>query len=384
MKIARMDVFPIVIPYRTIERSAIIARGGVSDVIVRLETDDGAVGWGEACMNCDAATTAAAVEAARPFVIGRDPWDTEAIALDYFVHGGWQWQAMTGAFAFAGIDMALWDICGKIAGQPLYRLFGGAVREEVDYFHYLAWDDEAGLRAQCREGLERGHTVFYFKAGVNFPAELAMLEIVRDELGPEPRLRVDPNQAWPFAEAVRNVAVMHERCRLDFVEAPVSCARVENLSEFTRRTGVPACANEGLWTEADAARVIGARAVDHLGFSPYFVGSLRRWRTLCEMAALADIAVHKHTHGEFGLAAAACQHVLLTLPNLAPGSQHTAAMMADDVLTEPLPIASGARWGRIEAPGIGVEVDEDKLAHYHRRWREDGDFAPYGDRFAAT
>ena len=379
MKIVSMDAVPIVVPYKRVEHSAIIERGGVSDVVIKLVTDDGLVGWGEACMNCDTATTLAAVLAMRPFVMGRDPWETEAIARDVFVRGGWQWQAMTGAFAFAGIDMALWDLCGKAAGQPIHKLFGGAVRDEVDYFHYLLWDDEAGLRAQCREGVARGHTTFYFKAGADFGAELAMLEVIRDEIGPAARLRVDPNQAWSLAEAVRNVALMHERCDLDFVEAPVSCARPGNLAEIARRTGVPVCANEGLWTEADAARVIGVRETDHLGFSPYFVGSLRRWQTLCHMAALGDIQVHKHTHGELGIAAAACHHILLTLPNLAPGNQQTAALLEGDVLIETLPITTGPRWGRIEGPGLGVEVDEDALVSRHEDYRRRGDFKPYGD-----
>ena len=122
-----METFPAVIPYRHTEVSAIISRSGVSDVVVKLVTDDGLVGWGEACMNCDTATTLAAIEAMRPFVLGRSPWQTEAIARDVFVHGGWQWEAMTGSFAFAGIDMALWDLCGKAAGQPLSHLFGGPV-----------------------------------------------------------------------------------------------------------------------------------------------------------------------------------------------------------------------------------------------------------------
>ncbi len=164
---------------RHLEQSAIIVRGGVSGVIVRLESDDGLVGWGEACMNCDVATTAASVEAARPFVLGRDPWLTEAIMCDYFVHGGWQRQSMTGSFAFAGIGIALWDICGKAAGEPLYKLFGGALREEVDYFYYLAWGTDSELRAQCRDGRERGCSTFDFKAGVDLgsvpahPADLA-------------------------------------------------------------------------------------------------------------------------------------------------------------------------------------------------------------------
>lgn len=382
MKIAEMNVYPIVIPYKYVEASSIISRSGVSDVVIRLVTDEGVVGWGEACMNCDSATTIASVEAARPFVLGRDPFDTEAIARDFFRAGGWQWQAMTGNFAFAGIDMALWDICGKALGQPLYKLFGGAVNNEIDYFYYLAWADEENLREQCRDGTEKGFTAYYFKAGVDFPRELAMLEIVRDEIGPSARLRVDPNQAWPFAEAIFYVNQLHARCRLDFVEAPVKVTRFENLLELARRTGVPICANEGLWTEADASRIIQARAADHLCFSPYFVGSLRRWQTLCFMAAMNDIQIHKHTHGEFGLAAAAAQHVLLTLPNVAAGNQQTAYMLQDDILTAPIPIASGPKWGTIDRPGLGYDVDFEKLMTFHEDYLRSGDFKPYGDRFA--
>lgn len=384
MKITGIDVYPIVIPYKHVERSSIISRGGVSDVIIRLTTDDGLHGWGEACMNCDTATTVASVESARPILLGRDPWDTEAIARDFFMYGGWQWQAMTGNFAFAGIDMALWDLCGKAACQPLYRLFGGARNTSIDYFYYLDWGDEAELRAQCADGVEKGFTSYYFKAGLNFAAELAMLEVVRDGIGPHAKLRVDPNQAWSFAESLKNIAIMHAACDLDFVEAPASIARHENMAEISRRTGVPVCANEGLWTEADASRIIQARSVDYLCFSPYFVGSLRRWQTMCFMAAQNDIRIHKHTHGEFGIAAAAAQHILLTLPNVAAGNQQTAYMLEGDILTEDIPIASGPQWGVIEGPGIGYDVDMEKLMAAHEAYLANGEFKPYGERFGGA
>ncbi len=376
-----MDLIPIVIPYKHVERSSIVDRSGVSDVIIKLTTDNGLIGWGEACMNCDTATTVASVEAARPFLIGRDPWDTEAIAYDYFKFGGWQWQAMTGNFAFAGIDMALWDLCGKHAGQPINRLFGGARNKEIDYFYFLTWAEEDGIRAQCRDGVAKGFTTFYFKAGNDISAELSMLEVVRDEIGPDKKLRVDPNQAWSFPEALKIVARMHQRCNIDFVEAPIDFARHENMREFAQRTGLPVCANEGTWTEADAARIIQNRSADYLCFSPYFVGSLRRRQTLCFMAASSDIQVHKHTHGEFGIAAAAAHHILLTLPNVTTGSQQTAYNMEADILTEELPIASGPKWGVIDKPGLGYDVDEDILMKYHELYLKDGDFKPYGEQF---
>jgi L-alanine-DL-glutamate epimerase-like enolase superfamily enzyme len=317
----------------------------------------------------------------RPIVLGRDPFEGEAIAHDVYVAGAWQFQAMTGNFAFAGIDMALWDLCGKACGQPLYRLFGGAVREEVDYFYYRHWGTPEELEAQCQDGVERGYTVFYLKVGVDMQAEEAMLAAVRRAIGPTRKIRLDANQAWTVPEAARLLADWHARFDLDFVEAPVPIDPVELMLDLKRRVAVPLCVNEGLWREADAYRIIESRCGDYPCFSSYWVGSLRRWHSLCHAARAYGWQVCKHTHGELGLAAAAGQHLMLTLPNACDGHQQTAQLMADDILTAPLPIARGPRWGRIEAPGLGVEIDEAKLARYHQDYLDHGEFRPYGDKF---
>ncbi|HCK52489.1 MAG TPA: hypothetical protein DIC23_04670, partial [Planctomycetaceae bacterium] len=125
MKIVELETTIVSVPYRHQEVSSRVHRGGVTDVIVKLTCDNGLVGWGESCSGADAASIEQAVLSARPFVVGRDPWHTEAIAHDFFGLGLWDYRAMTGNFAFAGIDQALWDLCGKDCGQPLYRLMGG-------------------------------------------------------------------------------------------------------------------------------------------------------------------------------------------------------------------------------------------------------------------
>jgi L-alanine-DL-glutamate epimerase-like enolase superfamily enzyme len=112
--------------------------------------------------------------------------------------------------------------------------------------------------------------------------------------------------------------------------------------------------------------MIRDRGADILCFSSYWVGSLRRFLTLCHVADLAGLHVVKHTYGELGIAAAAGQHVLLSIPNACDGSQQTAAMMEGDIPTAPLPIAEGPVWGHIEEPCLGVSVDEDKRAHYRQ------------------
>lgn len=382
MKIIKLETFPVSVPYTHKEVSHLVSRDGVSDVIVKLTADNGLVGWGESCMNCDATGIESAVLAAVPFVLGRNPWDKDAIARDYFIGGGWQFQPMTGNFAFAGVDMALWDLCGKACGQPLYRLFGGAVSETVDYFYYLQWGTADELTAQCRDGVARGYDIFYFKVGVDTRAETEMLDVIRSTIGAERKIRIDPNQAWPVPQAVKILNDWQKAFDIDFAEAPVRIEPIENMLDLKARVGTSLCANEGLWRDVDAMRVIQARAADHLCFSVYWVGTMGRFHHLIHAAALQGLQVCKHTHGELGLAAAAGQHLMLNAPNSSGGHQQTAQMMADDILTETLPIASGPEWGRIEKPGLGVEVDEEKLMQYHEAYLRDGQFLPYGDRFA--
>ncbi len=379
MRITGLESIPARVAYKHVEVNSLIRRGGITDTIVKLTTDDGLVGWGECTRAADAGGIDSAVKAMAPLVIGRDPWDKEAIRRDIYAQGLWGFQPMTGNFAFAGIDMALWDLCGKACGQPLYRMFGGALRDEVDYFYYLEQGGEGEVEAQASDGVARGYTVFYLKVGIDAPAEEGMLDALRRTIGPNAKIRIDANQAWTLPEAKRRLTRWHEAYDLDFVEAPVPVDPVENLIDLKSQISTPLCVNEGLWREADAYRVIKARCGDYLCYSPFWVGSLARFNALNWAAHLEGWQVCKHTHGELGLAAAAGQHLMLAAPNTCDGNQQTAQFMAADILTRPIPIIEGPKWGRIDGPGLGVDVDEDKLMARHEDHLRGGGFTTYGD-----
>lgn len=378
MRIVEFETFLVNVPYTTPEVSAITSRAGITQTIVKLTTDEGTVGWGESPRTADAVHIEAATRAMRPLVLGRDPWEAEAIARDVDRLGMWNFQPMTRNIAFSGIDMALWDICGKACGQPLYRLFGGAQRESVDYFYYVHPRSLAEIEEQAAEAIGRGYTVFYIKAGVDAAKEQEQLRVLRAAVGAERKIRIDCNMAWSPAEAIRLLNRWDEMFGLDFVEAPVRIDPLDLSREVKAKTRVPICANEGLWREEDVVRVIQSRTADYLCFCGYWVGSLRRFATLARYAHLEGISVCKHTPGELGLMAAAAQHILLTLPNVTDGHQQTAQLMQGDVLTDEIPIATGPTWGRIDGPGLGVVVDEGKVQAFHEAYLRDGAYAPYG------
>ncbi|MFO0966363.1 MAG: mandelate racemase/muconate lactonizing enzyme family protein [Gemmataceae bacterium] len=376
MKIGAIDLIPVSIAYTHRETSAQVDRDGVTAVVVKVTSDDGRVGWGESCSGANVESVAEALKGMCPFVLGRAPWEREAIRAELWHWGLWQFRKPTASFAFAGIDMALADLAGKACGEPLYNLLGGTTRDTINYFYYLKRGSPAELAEQCRHGRALGFHVFYLKVGLDIEAEVEMVRSVRAAAGADAKIRLDANMAWSVNEAVRNLARL-DAYRIDFIEQPVRAEPVAGMQEVRRRTPVAVCANEGLWTAEDAYRQITGRAADVFCFSPYWVGSLSQFQRLCHVAHFEGLNVVKHSHGELGIAAAAAHHVLLTLPNVVDGNQHTAHIMQDDILKQPLPIATGPNWGVPCGSGLGIEVDEEKVARYHQAYLERGQFLPY-------
>jgi L-alanine-DL-glutamate epimerase-like enolase superfamily enzyme len=378
VKIATLETIPVSVPYRHREVSSVVARDGVSDILVRLTTDDGLVGWGEACCGADTASVELALRAMAPFVVGRDPWNRDAMRRDAFTYGLWQFRSGTGNFAWAGIDMALWDICGRACNEPLWRLLGGLHEKEATYFYYLSRGDREALEAQVSDGLAAGFEVFYLKVGLDDADDADAVSAVRTALGPQPRLRLDANGSWTVPQALRNLRALaaHD---IDFVEQPVRDHPVGQLGEIRARAETAVCSNEGLWSEAEAYARIRARDADVYCLSPYWVGSIGGFQRLSWLAHYEGLQICKHTHGELGLAAVASHHVVLTLPNGVEGHQQTAYLMEHDILTEPIPISTGPRWGTIDRPGLGVDVDEDAVADAASRYRTEGQYLPWQD-----
>ena len=376
MKITSIENTIVSVPYTHRETSTRVRRDGVTAVLVKISTDCGLVGWGESCPGPNVESICAALDSVAPLFVGRDPWQREAIARDFFSTAHWYHREMSGNFAFAGIDMALCDLCGKASGQPLYNLFGGLQRDWVDYFYYLSYGEPADIVAQAERGVQQGYDVFYLKVGIDVERELEMVAALRSAIGPKRKVRIDANGAWHVNEAIRYLEAFDAH-RIDFAEQPVWPEPVENMLEVRRQTPVALCANEGLWRVCDVHEVIKRRAADVLCFSSNWVGTLGQFHRLSWHAHGEGLQVCRHTHGELGLMAAASHHVCLTLPNLVDGNQQVAAMMEDDILCEPVPTSTESRWGVPQGVGLCVEVDEEKVAHYHALYRQHGAFLPY-------
>ncbi len=158
MRIASLEFTPVSVPYTHREVSSLINRDGVTDIIVKATTDDGLVGWGESCSGADVTSVLGALQAMKPFVIGQSPWESERIRQELWHRGIWSWRQHTACFAYPGIDMALWDICGKASlptvVQPVWRQGPRKRKLFLLLFPRLAGPYCLASAGRCREGIQ--------------------------------------------------------------------------------------------------------------------------------------------------------------------------------------------------------------------------------------
>ncbi|MAE08905.1 MAG: hypothetical protein CL661_09125 [Bacteroidetes bacterium] len=381
MKIDKVELIPVSVPYKHDEISSRVSRSGITEIIIKITTDNGLVGWGESPRIASAEVILKAIESMIPMMLNQDPWQNQLLEKNVYHDSNWQWSQMTANLAYGGVDMALWDIYGQETGLPIYKLLGGNLREYVDYFYYLQWDEPDHLLKQCTEGLDKNYDVFYMKIGVNEIIEEEMIRQVRSIIGNDKKIRLDINMAWDVPKAKKLINKWHEKYNLDFVEAPVPIQPLNLMKEVNDKVDASLCINEGLWQESEFYNIINNKCADFLCCSHYFVGSIRKFVNLANYSNFMGWQICKHTHGELGLTAVIGQHLMLAIPNACDGHQQTAQNMADDILSEEIPITNSNSWGLIDKPGLGVNVDEDKLEFYHKKFLENGEYLLYGNKF---
>jgi L-alanine-DL-glutamate epimerase-like enolase superfamily enzyme len=351
-------------------------------VLLELHTDEGVVGLGEAAAYPSVEVVLAVLRTVEPLVVGEDPFEIERIMKRIQIVGTWHHVKATSP-AIAAVEMACWDVVGRVCGQPLVNLFGGKVRDRVEFFYYLSPSSAEAVAADARRGAELGFRTFYLKVGSDDPrVDIERVAAVRDGAGPEALIRVDANEAWSTAAAIRIVREM-ERHGLELVEQPVSGRNLQEMAYVRGRIDTPLLANEASWTRYDQLEVIRHGAADVVSVDNQMDGgllNLKRGAGLCEVAGLP---VLKHSLGELGVAVYAAVHVMASTPNFIYANQGYAAFLEDDVVAPggPLPY-EGACLVVPDGPGIGVELDSERVARYAEMYEHERERFAFHDAAA--
>ena len=366
MKITRVETIPVEVPLK--EGLTTKTAGGehvVSPyVVVRVHTDAGLVGLGEATLSprWSGETSPGCVAAIDgligPAITGQDP--IAITALRRTIDG----TIRHNPFAKAAVEMALWDIAGKAAGQPVYQLLGGKVKDELPMKMVVGAFPVDQAVALAQRFLDWGATCLKVKVGLDPTTDIARVHAVREAAGPDIPIGIDANQGWDLATARRCLADMGD---LLFAEQPVPTTDPRDLARLRGDTRIPIMADESVFTLQDARRLTELGACDILSVYPGKHAGIAATREIAHVARAAGVVCSMGSNLELGIATAAMLHLAAAEPSLDdaryPGDYLGPLYHQADLLKEPLQL--GPSVARVpDGPGLGVELDEDQLERY--------------------
>ena len=384
MRISHIVATPVSIPFRRPERWSYGEHRGITSIIIEIHTDSGIVGLGEAVAGGPGPRTlVSAIEELAPLLEGRDPTQIEANVRRLYYAGGWYFFQRAGNLVIAGFEMAMWDILGKAVGQPVHKLFGGRLRDRVDFMYYLQRTD-ADVRTHTREAKEavfRGFGTIYIKVGDNEEADIELVAKLREVIGPGIRLRIDANEAWTVGTAVRMLRRL-EPFDLEFVEQPVRMDDLEALVRLRSVGRIPIGANQSAWTGQRIMEIVQRGAADVIVTDPHQEGGLGPFRKAAGLCELAGLPVVFHAYSGLTINMSAAMQVLCSSPNCLLAHQaYAPGDIQDDVTERVFDISTGSA-AVSDEPGIGVQLDRDKLQDAARRYQKEG-FYSFFDENAA-
>jgi len=331
-------------------------------VVVKVETEDGLVGWGESHhARCPGAVAHLVNTSLRQIVTGRDASDVvgawQAIyARQLASHGMFAGCAM----AMSGIDQALWDIRAKAVGWPLYRLLGGASKAIPAYAGgvSLGYQAPAALVDEASPHVEAGYRAVKLRVGDSPERDIERVRAVRKAFGSSLDILVDANVACSLSDARRIMPALEEN-QVGWLEEPFAPHDVRSYQEAKAFSRTPLAAGENHYTRFEFDDLIAAGAVTILQPDLSKTGGITEGLRIAAMASAHKLPIHPHT-SMTGINMAASIHFLAAIDNggYFEADISKANLFRDELTSAPYELGRDGCVRPQERPGIGVEVDE--------------------------
>jgi L-alanine-DL-glutamate epimerase-like enolase superfamily enzyme len=280
-----------------------------------------------------------------------------------------------------GLEMACWDAAGKHLAQPISAFFGGALRTSFASMFYIQLQDSDVMIEEAKEATGLGFGTIYFKVGIEEERDVELVRRVREAIGPGPKLRVDANEAWSPGTAVRILRRMAPY-QIEYIEQPISMFDIDGLAHVRAASGVPVGANQSSWGAHQILEIVKKNAADVIMTDPHQEGGLlptRRVLGLCEMAGLPFV---NHAYNATTMTLTAHMQLMCTSSACILAIQGHPNFLADDYVTEPLDYTGGTLTVH-QRPGLGLELDPDKLSRYREKYEEEGMASVYPTQLEA-
>lgn len=363
MKITKIEAIPFSIPYRKPIR---FASGQVTDaehVLVRVHTDEGLVGTAEAPPRpytygeTQASIMAVIGGVFAPQIVGGSPLERESI------HARLN-RTVANPTAKSAIDMALWDLIGQSFGVPVTELLGG-YGNRMRVSHMIGFAEPSEMVAEAGRMREQyGITTFKVKVGRRpIDRDVAACRALREALGDSVELYIDGNRGWTAADSARALRAMAD-LDLQFAEELCPADDVLGRRWLVTQSTIPMFADESVSRPGEVTRELLDGAATGISIKTARTGFTYSQRVLFQCEGMGvDVVMGNQIDGQIGSLCSLAFGAAFELSSRRAGELSNFLDMSDDLLAEPLQIRNGSLRVR-EAPGLGIEIDEDKLAHY--------------------
>ncbi|NMG39040.1 mandelate racemase/muconate lactonizing enzyme family protein [Chelativorans sp. ZYF759] len=332
----------------------------VSIVLVEVRTDAGIVGVGETLARFAPKAYAEAIETLlKPRLIGQNPTDISAL-----------WRSMRRALsgrsggmlfeAIAGVDIALWDILGKVANMPIHRLLGGMGRSEVPcYAASVNWGEDAFMERELDRYLEKGFPRIKVKIANPVKDACRRIALLRKRAGDDIELCVDSNWAYSLEEAVEVGRALTDN-RYFWFEEPLRPEDEAGYEELHRRCATPLAAGESNYTLDQTMRLVSNRTLSFIQPDVARSGGISETRRMAEFAAAHDVQYAPHIGMSGIICETASVHLAAAMPNIKAMECETDESPFKTAITGAAPGADRQKNGMLPVPtgpGLGIEVD---------------------------
>jgi galactonate dehydratase len=332
--------------------------------LVRLETDDGLVGWGEGQAPVAPRATAAIVEdLCAPLLLGRDPFDVEYIW--YRLYSAMRERGhVTGFYvdALAAVDLALYDLLGKALNKPVYKILGGAFRPDVQVYAGLGGTEPDAAAANARALLGAGYRALKLHLRMPNPQILVVVEAVRRAVGPEIELLVDVHGTRDVSEAIE-LGKGLEPLGVRWLEAPCQPEDSRGQAEIARALSMQVATGEWLRTVWEWRDWIALRGFD-VAMPDVARTGLSEGKRIAALCDSFNLPIAPHVGGGGILSVAATVHYSLAIPNFQIMEHSHEAQTWKGSIASAYPMPQDGRFAAPQEAGLGVEIDEAAVASF--------------------
>ena len=367
MKITEVKAFALSFKLENAPRRGVGQPIKKDTVIVRVKTEDGIVGYGEAHHALSPTLVADLVNTnLAPIVVGCNAMEVEEIWNRIYLKQGQTHGPGNALYkAMSGVDVALWDVRGKALKQPVYRLLGGARKKTRAYAGgvCMGFKPPSALLEKAQSFVDKGFTAIKLRMGDTVENDLARVRAVRKGLGDSIDIAVDINTRYSYLDMQRALPGFEE-CRVFWIEEPFAPDAIADYAHFNARTHVPLAAGENHFLRYQARELLEKKAVDVIQPDPCKAGGITETKKIADLAAAFRRAFAPHV-GMSAIDSAACVHLLCATSNALIYEADGAAFnpFRDDLCSGYPKVVDGYIEPS-EAPGLGLEVDESMFAKW--------------------